>query len=188
MDSIIAGKSELAVFDPPIIQTAIESTVFQDVFPAYTPTATNMEFIIRGSNDYYLDLNDTTLYLKVKLTRPADYAPTPVPEGSPPGTMPTPHEHVRTQQCFIENLPIATLFSKVSLYLNDTLVEGSHSLYPYKAMLLTMLQYSEPAKSKQLRAWGYTSDDTRKAPCSVMTQRWNSQDHSSLTFFFNPSC
>ena len=72
MDSIIAGKSELAVFDPPIIQTAIESTVFQDVFPAYTPTATNMEFIIRGSNDYYLDLNDTTLYLKVKLTRPAD--------------------------------------------------------------------------------------------------------------------
>ena len=163
MESIIAGKSELAVFDPPVIQTAIESTVFQDVFPAYTPTASSMEFVIRGSNDYYLDLNDTTLYLKVKLSRPAAYTPPPVPEGSPAGTLPIPHEHVREKQCFMENLPIATLFSKVSLYLNDTLVEGSHSLYPYKGMLLTMLQYSDPAKSKQLRAWGYTDDPTRKA-------------------------
>ena len=166
METIIAGKSELAVFDPPVIQTAIENTSFQDVFPAYTPTPTNLEFVIRGSNDYYLDLNDTLLYLKIKLTRPAAYAPAAEAE--------EPHENVLRQNCFIENLPIATLFTKVSLYLNDTLVEGSHSLYPYKAMLLTMLQYSEPAKLKQLRAWGYGKDSVRKA--------WMDKDDTTLEF------
>ena len=154
-------RSELSLFDVPTAQTAIKETVVESLYPACTPTDSCIDFELRGTRENYLDLNDTLLYVKFTLKPPKDYVPT--------------HAMVASKSCFLENLPIASLFSKVSVYLNDTLVDGFDDLYPYRAMLLSLLHTTENEKSSVMRGWGYEDDDAKR-------QAW--MDVKETTFEF----
>jgi hypothetical protein len=67
-----------------------------------------------------------------------------------------------TLKPYTTNLALASLFSDVSLTLNETLVEGGHHLYPYKAMMASLLQFDEGVKKTQLASAGYQEDKTER--------------------------
>ena len=53
------------------------------------------------------------------------------------------------------NLFLSALFSDITLTMNETVVEGGHYLYPYKAMMSSLLQFDVGMKKTQLEAAGY---------------------------------
>ena len=57
-----------------------------------------------------------------------------------------------------ENLPIASLFEDVFLYLNGTQIQGSQHMYPYNAYLSTLINFHPSAKKTHLEAWGWYED------------------------------
>ena len=64
-------KSELDLFTIPMTQTAIEKNTYVEVPPisAISDTAP-LEFFIAGNGEDYIDLNNTLVYLRIKITRP----------------------------------------------------------------------------------------------------------------------
>ena len=64
-------KSELDLITILMTQTAIEKTTYVEVRPisAISDTAP-LEFFIAGNGEGYIDLNNTPLYLRIKITRP----------------------------------------------------------------------------------------------------------------------
>jgi len=139
-------KTELSLFDPPLTQVTMERAVWVDVYPLTSLDGNGpIEFSFMGTQDEYLDLNDTVLYVKMKVTKK---------DGTVLGA---------TAHATPANLTLAALFSDISLTLNDTVIEGGHFLHPYKAIMSSLLQFDESMKSTQLLLAGYhDTDATRK--------------------------
>jgi hypothetical protein len=136
-------KSELSLFDAPLVQVTMDKSSWVDVHPAASTSSTApLEFFISGSQEEYLDLNDTILYLRFKVTKGDGTAMDATTTLRP------------------ANLSLATFFKDVSLSLNDTLVEGCQE-YAYKAFMTSLLQFGREMKTTQLRAAGF-EDDTAK--------------------------
>ena len=133
---IPVAKSELLLFDETPLQSSITSSSWVDFHTISNPANNGpLEFYIGGTQDEYLDLNDTKLYLEVRLTTdPAANVCAPV------------------------NLLHSSLFQDVAISLNDVVVQGGTQLYAYKAMLESMLQFDNGVKKTQLRAAGYCAD------------------------------
>ena len=99
-----------------------------------------IEFDISGTGDDYIDLANTILHVKAKITQndgtklPADAATGPV------------------------NLFLHSLFSQVDISLSGTLITASINTYPYRAMLETLLSYGQDAKTSQLTSALYYKD------------------------------
>lgn len=139
---IPCGKSELALFDAIPVQTSILSASFSDYYPI-SDTKSNrapIEFYIPASQDEYIDLNDTSLYLSCRVLNT---------DGS-----------VLTQEVDIctTNFFMHSLFKDVSLSLNDIVVEGGDNLYQYRAVMNSLLLFDEETRATQLEALGYAKD------------------------------
>ena len=105
------GKSELGLFDPRPVQTSMERGIFVDVHPLASPSGGGpIEFFIPSSSDEYIDLNDTMLYIRGKVRKE--------------------DKTNLTQNALIalSNVPLASLFSDVSVVINDRQVEGGNHL------------------------------------------------------------
>ena len=108
------GKSELGLFDPQPVQTSMERGVYVDIHPLASPSGGGpIEFLISGSSDEYLDLNDTMLYVRGKVKKEDK-------------TNLTDTAHIA-----LSNIPLASFFSDVSVIINDRQVEGGNHLYSY---------------------------------------------------------
>src|SRR6266550_496158 len=95
-------KSELSLFDPPMVQVTMESATFVDVHPISSIEGHSpIEFHISGAQDEYLDLNDTQLYIRMKVVKNAG------------GNIDT------TSKACTVNLALSCLFSDASLTLNE---------------------------------------------------------------------
>ena len=145
---MICGKTELCVFDGAPAQTMVEQGVFVDVHPTtiIEGGGNNIEFYIAGAENDYLDLNDTFLYLQLKvmekntsaLAAGADVVPS--------------------------NFFFNSLFSDITLTINDTVVEGGNRLYAYKSTIESIFNFSNDTKAIQLEPAGYQPlADGRKA-------------------------
>ena len=136
-------KSELSLFDPPLTQVTMERAHWVDMYPIASLDGNGpIEFSFLGTQDEYLDLNDTSLYVKLKVTKN---------DGS---ALPA----VATATAIPANLTLSALFTDVTLTMNDTVVEGGNFLYPYKAMMTSLLQFDEGMKKTQLEAAGYNAN------------------------------
>ena len=114
-------KSELDLFSVPPTQTSIESGSWVEYNPISTITdATPIEFVINGSGADYVDMANTQLLVRAKITRPG-------------GENITPDHHVGPV-----NLLLHSLFSEVELKINDTLVTSTNNTYPYRAYIETL--------------------------------------------------
>ena len=91
----MTAKSELALFDDPSIQQSIESVWYHEIHPTYKIND-NVEFFCKGSPSDYVDVNESTINVKLKLTYPTDYKETDTP--------------VIEKKCFLENMTISSLF------------------------------------------------------------------------------
>lgn len=93
-----------------------------------------------GSNIYLI--HDTLLEIRLKII---DVETKAVP--------------VKTLSVAPRNNILHTLFDKVSLYLNDTLITVDPSNYAYKAYILNALTYSFISKDSHLQSQGFFSDE-----------------------------
>ncbi len=119
-------KSELDLFSVPLTQTVIEKNGYLEVSPlsaisGYAP----LEFFIAGNGDDYVDLNNTVLYLRVKITRPNG------------------EEIAHPAKVGLINYPGATIFSQVDVTLGDRLISQSSSTYPYRCIIESLINYGK---------------------------------------------
>jgi hypothetical protein len=139
------GKSELSLFDAREVQTSMEKAGFVDIHPLTNPSSGGpIEFFIPGGSEDYLDLNDTMLYVKGSV-RKEDKSNLPA-----------------NSRIALTNLPLASLFSDVSLVWNEKQTEGGSHLYAYKSFFQFMMNTSEPTALKQGRCVGFYKDEGGK--------------------------
>lgn len=145
--NIPAVKSELSLFQPRITQSCMEKANWMDYHPISSSyeTGTTMEFVI-NETEKYLDLNDSMLVLNAKITKK--------------GKALTAAEKPNIFPC---NMLLSSLFSDVILSINDTVVESSNNMYPYKCMLNALLNFDENMIGSQLEASGYTEEAEMEA-------------------------
>ncbi|KAL0151478.1 hypothetical protein M9458_053264 [Cirrhinus mrigala] len=119
-------KSELDLFTVPLTQTAIEKNAYIEVPPlsAISDTAP-LEFFIAGTGEDYIDLNNTLLFLRVKITNPNG---TDITDGAPVGLI---------------NYAGATIFSQVDVSLGDRLISQSTNTHPYRCLIECLLNYDK---------------------------------------------
>ncbi|XP_065126020.1 uncharacterized protein F54H12.2-like [Paramisgurnus dabryanus] len=117
-------KSELDLFTVPLTQTSIEKNTYVEIPPlsALSDTAP-LEFFIAGTGEDYIDLNNTLLFLRVKITNPNG---TDIAAGAPVGLV---------------NYPIGSLFAQTDVSLGDRLISQSSSTHPYRCVIECLLNY-----------------------------------------------
>ena len=126
-------KSELDIFSVPPTVTSIESGQWvEHQLTASLDSGGTIEFLLPGSGDVYMDLTNTYLFVRAKVTK-ADGSD--LDTDNPVGPV---------------NNWLHSLFSQVNMYLNDTLVTPSTNTYPYRAYIETALSYGSDAKETQL--------------------------------------
>jgi len=134
-------KSQLDLFSVPPTQTSMESGLWVEYHPITSVTdGSPIEFDISGTGEEYIDLANSMLYVKAKITRPNG---TDLAAAANTGPV---------------NLFLHSLFSQVDIQLNGTLITSSTNTYPYRAILETLLSYGEDAKNTQLTSALYYKD------------------------------
>ena len=83
-----------------------------------------IEFMLKGSNDLYLDLNNSRLHVLAKITNA---------DGS----------NIEANMASPINLPLHSMFCKISVEFNGRNVSDTCPAYPYRAYLETLLNYSK---------------------------------------------
>ncbi|KAI7790097.1 uncharacterized protein F54H12.2-like [Triplophysa rosa] len=117
-------KSELDLFTVP--QTVLEKNTYLEVPPfSAISYSVPLEFFITGTGEDYLDLNNTLLFLRLKITKPNG------------GDIPDP------ASVGLINYPGATIFSQVDVSLGDRLISQSLSTYPHRCMIECLMNYSK---------------------------------------------
>ena len=136
-----AVGSELNLYERPVVQTAIIGESIRE----YNPKATiiqgsPLDFSISGGAHHYVDLNNAKLEVRVKLTSPtgADIA-----AGTRVG---------------VANLTLHSLFQGMVMKCNRSTVTESNNLYPYRAMLETIINYQTDVLKTRMICEGYTED------------------------------
>ena len=142
----MSGKSELRIFDHEMPQVVVDSANFVDINPttSLSENANTIEFCINSSETEYLDLNDTLLYLRLKVTK-ADGKELPAASNVTPA-----------------NFFMNALFSDVTLQLNDVIIEGGNQLYAYKSTIESIFGFSNAAKKAQLTPMGFCDDENQR--------------------------
>lgn len=103
-----------------------------------------IKFSISGDSNNYLDLSSSYLLLKVKITK-ADSTDLDAQGDAAP-----------------INLLGHTLFQQVEIMLNDVVISNTSNLYHYRALIETLLSYSDEAKKLQLSMSLYSKDTPGK--------------------------
>ena len=135
-------RSELDLFSLPPTLTAVDGSQWVEHSPVSTITSSSpIEFIVSGSGEDYMDLNNTLLEVKacIKTTNnsPVDAAVAVAPI----------------------NNTLHSLFSQIDVSLNDVNVSSATTTYPYRAYIETHLNYGTDAKKSRLQAAMYFIDD-----------------------------
>ena len=147
----MSGKSEFLLFSEPAPQSVIKSSVFDEVGPTSTftnnPDAT-YDFHIKGSNTQYLDLNESSIVVKLRVHNIVAYLPIGLKAAD---------DAARCK--FFLN----ALFKDVSLTLNNRLVEGGNALYPYKVTIDQIFNFGESSREFHLGGAGYGTRGERVA-------------------------
>ena len=138
-------SSELDLFSVPATQTSIENSSFVEYHPLSSlDDANTIEFDVSASGSDYLDLNNSYLFIKAKITRSN-------------GNNLEAADTVGPTNNFLHSL-----FSQVDVSLNGTLVSNSSNTYAYRAYIETLLSYGPSAKKSHLTASLFFKDDAGK--------------------------
>jgi len=169
----MSGKTELRLFDHDLPQLVVDSACFTDINPStsLSENASAIDFTINASDTDYLDLNDSLLYLRLKVT-------TSDGKNIAAASLSTP-----------SNFFMNALFSDVMLSLNDTVIEGGNHLYPYKSTIESIFSLNSEAKRIQLLPMGYQDDEVKRKTwilesrtCELAPYDWTSSTNPSTCY------
>ena len=136
-------NSSLCLFDKPAVQTDFIDNTVSDYYPLSNVSAGGpFEFVIPGSADQYIDVNNIQIYILAKVLKA---------DGSKIDTA--------TDKVGLNNLPISTLFQDVSLVIEDKQIEGGQMCYPYLGYFNSVMQYTPAAQISHMRSQGWYKDD-----------------------------
>ena len=139
-------NSSLCLFDQPAVQTDFITNTPTDYYPLTNVSAGGpFEFVIPGSADEYIDVNDIQLYILAKIKKA---------DGTDIDTA--------TDKVGLNNLPISTLFQDVSLTIEDKQIEGGQMCYPYLGYFNTVMQYTPAAQDSHMHTLGWYKDEAGK--------------------------
>ncbi len=128
-------KSELDLFTVPMTQTAIEKNTYVEIPPLSAITDSSpLEFFNAGTGEDYIDLYNTLLYTRIKITRPDG---SDIADGAPVGLI---------------NYPGACIFSQVDVSLGDRLITQSSSTYPYRCLIEALINFTNASNVIELLA------------------------------------
>jgi len=141
-----AQSSQLALFELPPTQTAVDNIYYQDVLPISQVSGDSpVEFVISGQNGMeYIDMKNTLVYVKDKIKK-CD------------GTDIAVDENIASV-----NLLFHALFNQVDVALQGKTVVSTTKYYAYKAYIQTLLKYGSDAKSSQLTTQLWLKDTDGK--------------------------
>ena len=100
-----------------------------------------IEFLVKGADQLYLDLNDSFLHLRAKITK-ADRTNMDANTGA------------------VINLPMHSLFREVDVEMNGKSVSEPNNLYPYRAYLETLINFSRETQESRMLCEGWIRDKT----------------------------
>ena len=125
--------SELNLFEPFRNQTAVIGEMVQEFAPVATIfQGPPIDFQIEGSGKNYIDLKNSKLEVRVKLTTPTVGD---IGTGRKVGT---------------DNHSLHSLFQSVPMKIADKLVTESNNLYHNRALVETLLNYEAEVMKKRL--------------------------------------
>lgn len=139
--SCLAAKPELDLFTDLPTQAAVEEGFHVEHMPT---TSLNeggpIKFSVSGDSNYYMDLNSSFIHAEIKITKQDG---TDIDDAGAVGPV---------------NLIAHSLFQQIDVALNDVIISNASNLYHYRALLETLLSYSNEAKSSQLSTSLYSKD------------------------------
>ncbi|KAJ8050072.1 hypothetical protein HOLleu_03126 [Holothuria leucospilota] len=135
-------------WDVPPTQTVIERGSWEKINPI-AGLSIPYEFEISGTGDQYIDLEETQVYVKCKITKSGGGAIDLDAASNPDKVGPI-------------NYTLHSLFKQVDVSLNGQEISDSSSMYPYRAYLEALLNYGEESKSGQLSSALYYHDTPGK--------------------------
>ncbi len=149
-------KTELDLFTVPYTQTSIEKSKFVEIPPVSAITDTGpLEFFISESSEDYLDLNDTYLFTRVRITN-ADG--TNLANGADVGFL---------------NYPGCTFFSQVEVMLGDRLISQSSNTYPYRGIIECLFNYGKDTLDTQFSTGLFCKDSSHNMDETSITGKTN---------------
>ena len=132
---------EVDVFAPILQQNIIKDEFDQEYLPVNAIQAgAPIEFSIKSANDHYFDLDESRMIVTAKITKAN-------------GT--DMDNNIRAAPV---NLMLHSMFREIDATLNDTPASDPNSLYPYRAYLETLLNYSEEVQKNRLLTEGWVKD------------------------------
>lgn len=132
------------IFNPLPVQTDIRSAKDVDYHPRNAENTGPLEFVIPGSGDEYIDVNNIEINIKFKILK-AD------------GTVIAAADEVG-----LNNLPIATIFRDVTLHIGDRQIEGGQQDYAHKAYFHNVMQFHPAAQKSHMKTLGWYRDEAGK--------------------------
>ena len=146
-----AVTADLDIFAPILQQTCVKNDYNREFNPlASIQPGAPIEFIVKGAELLYLDLNKSKLIVHAKITK-AD------------GT------NIDADTAGPVNLAFHSLFREVSIELNGRPVSESNQLYPYRAFIETILNYCEEVQKNRLLVEGWVKDTAGKMSVTNVT-------------------
>ncbi len=120
----------------PPTDISIVSSQFEDIYPlnSYQRADAPLEFNIPPSASHYLDLYNSSLYLKLKCTDKAGAVLGGSSKSSP------------------ANFPFASIFQNLEIYINNVNITASSNNYPYAAFFNRVLSNGRDAKETKFQA------------------------------------
>ena len=150
-------EKALDLFETPATQTSSDRGYWSE-FPPTSALSDDgpIEFYISGNGNEYLDLMNTMLYVKAKIVKN---------DGTPIGVAD------QNQVAPVNNL-LHSLFRQVEVSMNGRAMGYSNSLYPYRALLETVMNYGSGAANGHLRNALFYKDTAGSMDDTDPT-RWN---------------
>jgi hypothetical protein len=139
-----AITADLDIFAPILQQTCVKNEYNRKFNPlASIQPGAPIEFIVKGADLLYLDLNNTKLTVHVKITKAN-------------GT------NIEAAVAGPANLGLHSLFREMSIELNGRPVSEPNQLYPYRAYIETILNYCQEVQNTRLLSEGWVKDTSGK--------------------------
>ena len=143
-------KSELDLFSVPTTQTSIEQTSIKQYHPVSSVTGHSpIEFHVPATDDDYLDLQQSFLYLKLRIQSAFGNNLTPGGDAANPND---------DSFVFPINYFVNTQFKNVDVYISNTQVSPNDNMYAYRSYLQALLSYGTDAKEGPLQCGFYYPD------------------------------
>ena len=132
--------SEVDLFGPILQQTVLLKEFDREFAPLATlQQGAPIEFMVKGADQLYLDLNESLLLVHVKLTNAYN-------------------SDIAADTVDPVNLTLHSLFSQMNVEFNGKPVSEPNHLYPYRAYLETLINYSKETQNTRLLCEGWTKD------------------------------